>query len=129
MTEAYEYKELPKGNKRIRLLVLNSASLQTSQIYCELIEVDYGNTFHIPTTLPKGEDSSSQLIKLSPGETDQDELVKEAEVVIEREIKYEALSWCWGVGEEAYAIRIEHDGEVKKLKIRKELALALRYLR
>lgn len=45
----FQYQALPKGKKRIRLLVLKSASEETPQIDCELIEADYGNSFHIPT--------------------------------------------------------------------------------
>ncbi|KAF7514603.1 hypothetical protein G7054_g15168 [Neopestalotiopsis clavispora] len=46
-----------------------------------------------------------------------------------KEIEYEALSWCWGVDEPMYAVRIE-DGEVTfKIKVKRELALALKHLR
>lgn len=56
-------------------------------------------------------------------------LEDEARRVLQRRIEYEALSWCWGDGEDLYAIRIERNGDVFKRKIRMELALALRYLR
>ncbi|KAI0862668.1 hypothetical protein F4860DRAFT_471402 [Xylaria cubensis] len=152
----YQYPELPKGKRRIRLLVLKSASRETSQIDCELIEADYGNKFHIPTepeadsTLTevssKATGSSSQPTPASTSteasseekgsnpkhlDPEEKESVKLAEVnrVLERQIDYEALSWCWGAGEEVHAIRIEQNGEVYRRKIRKELALALRYLR
>ncbi|KAI0191533.1 heterokaryon incompatibility protein-domain-containing protein [Xylaria flabelliformis] len=141
----HQYPELPKGKRRIRLLVLKSASRETSQIDCELIEADYGNRFHIPTkpeidstlTEISSKATSSSSKQPTPASTsteassEENESVKSAEVdrVLERQIEYEALSWCWGTGEEVHAIRIEQNREVFKRKIRKELALALRYLR
>ncbi|KAI1742244.1 HET-domain-containing protein [Xylaria scruposa] len=133
----YHYPELPKGKKRIRLLVLKSASRETSQIDCELIEVDYDNRFHIPTE-PETGSTSTEVSSKEEGsnskqptleEKESSKLKAEEERVLKRQIEYEALSWCWGAGEEVHAIRIERNGEVFKRKIRKELALALRYLR
>ncbi|KAI0552995.1 heterokaryon incompatibility protein-domain-containing protein [Xylaria curta] len=156
--EEYKYRELPKGKRRIRLLVLKSASRETSQIDCELMEADYGNRFHIPTepeadspltgassnvtsssskqptpasnsTDAGSEGGSSNPTEQTPKEEESTKLKAEEDKVSKRQIKYEALSWCWGAGEEVHAIRIEQDGKVFKRKIRKELALALRYLR
>ncbi|GAW17406.1 hypothetical protein ANO14919_068630 [Xylariales sp. No.14919] len=133
----YKYENLPKGKKRIRLLVLKSASLQTAQIDCELKEADYGNIFHIPTeprTVSNPTDKGTQNEGSGPNqsskETGNSRWEQDLKSVQSREIEYEALSWCWGLGEEHYAIRIERaDGAVFKRKIRKELALAFRYLR
>ncbi|KAI8630405.1 heterokaryon incompatibility protein-domain-containing protein, partial [Xylariaceae sp. FL1651] len=133
----YKYEELPKRKKRIRLLVLKSASRETSQIDCKIIEADYGNSFHIPTKRDAHSDSahnesrrghSNPRQRLSEKE-EQEKREEEARHVLATEIQYEALSWCWGDGQEIYAIRIEMNGKIFKRKIRKELALALRYLR
>ncbi|KAI0193851.1 heterokaryon incompatibility protein-domain-containing protein [Astrocystis sublimbata] len=129
----FQYQELPKTKKRIRLLVLKSASQQTSQIDCELIEADYGNRFHIPTRPvadpkePRSEESPQK--QQSPQEDELRRLKEEEARLLSMKIDYEALSWCWGTGNEDYAIRIEQNGTVFKKKIREELALALRFLR
>ena len=47
----------------------------------------------------------------------------------EIEIKYEALSWCWGTDPPDYAIKIDHGGRIYKKRVTKALALALKYLR
>ncbi|KAI1177465.1 heterokaryon incompatibility protein-domain-containing protein [Nemania sp. FL0916] len=126
----YKYDKLPRMERRIRLLVLKSASQETSQIDCELIEADYGNSYHIPTKVSQMDDdqglSSSKMV--TKGEKLTNTVVEESNYQ-ERKVEYEALSWCWGDGEEDYAIRIERKGAVFKRKIRKELALALHYLR
>src|SRR5436305_2722105 len=47
----FKYTPLPKGKKRIRLLQLRSGTLHGSEIFCELVDADYDNPFHIPTRL------------------------------------------------------------------------------
>ena len=45
------------------------------------------------------------------------------------EEKYEALSWCWGNQAEDYAVLIKKGGKPFRKRVRKELAMALKYLR
>src|SRR5690349_16378615 len=47
--EEYSYQELPASKKRIRLLQLRSGTTHGPEIFCELIDADYSNDFHIPT--------------------------------------------------------------------------------
>ncbi|KAH7086804.1 heterokaryon incompatibility protein-domain-containing protein [Paraphoma chrysanthemicola] len=54
---------------------------------------------------------------------------KELEIVEEIEIEYEALSWCWGRDISDYAVIVRKGSENYKMRIRKDLALALTYLR
>jgi len=49
--------------------------------------------------------------------------------VKEKEIIYEALSWAWGLDDAVYAVQIEVKGKMYKKAVKKELALALKYLR
>lgn len=49
--------------------------------------------------------------------------------VSENAISYEALSWCWGTDAAEYALTIKHKGKKYKKRVRRELALALKYLR
>lgn len=62
------------------------------------------------------------------------ELLEAWEEVKKNEVQYEALSWTWGKADEKYAILINvksptgHTTTYKK-RVRKELALALKYLR
>ncbi|KAI1331421.1 heterokaryon incompatibility protein-domain-containing protein [Xylariaceae sp. FL0255] len=49
--------------------------------------------------------------------------------VAEKMIEYEALSWCWGNDEPEYAVKILEDDKTFKIKVRRDLALALKYLR
>lgn len=44
-------------------------------------------------------------------------------------VDYEALSWCWGSDEPRYALKIEDGNNTYKFKVKRELALALKYLR
>ncbi|KAF2475605.1 HET-domain-containing protein [Lindgomyces ingoldianus] len=114
----YTYDPLPPSKKRIRLLRLWSGTIHGLEIVCELIEADYDNSFHIPT------------IPMDNYNRPKDEtLEEECRRVRKNEIKYEALSWCWGDGPGEYVIRIERDGVTYKKRVRKELALALKYLR
>lgn len=58
-----------------------------------------------------------------------DKLVKEYEEVKKNEVVYEALSWTWGKADDKFAILINEGGTTYKKRVRKELALALKYLR
>ncbi|KAI0112457.1 heterokaryon incompatibility protein-domain-containing protein [Nemania sp. FL0031] len=108
----YKYHELHKRKRRIHLLVLKSASEETSQIDCELIEADYGNSFHIPT-MPvvesnlKDEEFQREDLgsKKKPPMKEEQKLEEEAKHVLKRQIEYEALS------------RIEQNGGVFKRKV------------
>lgn len=57
-----EYEALPAAKKRVRLLKLRSGTTHGPEIFCELIEADYNNSFHIltevsdPSPLPKPKD-------------------------------------------------------------------------
>jgi hypothetical protein len=60
---------------------------------------------------------------------EEQKLRDEYAVVMKNKIPYEALSWCWGAGPEEYALQIQKGGVTSKKKIKRELALALKYLR
>ncbi|KAH8656698.1 heterokaryon incompatibility protein-domain-containing protein [Tricladium varicosporioides] len=131
--EEFVYDKLPAA-KRVRLLQLRSGTTHGPEIFCELIEADYDNSFHI-LTRRRGE----QERKLTPGEEEEEEKRKQKEedarleeewnLVKANEIKYEALSWCWGIDPPLYTVKIEKGGRTYKKSVRKELALALKYLR
>ncbi|KAH8716769.1 heterokaryon incompatibility protein-domain-containing protein [Phaeosphaeriaceae sp. PMI808] len=111
----YKYEELPASKKRIRLLQLEAGTIQSPAIYCKLIEADYNNRFHIPTRAT---------------DNDKDEgLHGIVDKVRESEIKYQALSWCWGKGDLDYTVIIEQGKESYKKRVKKDLAMALKYLR
>ncbi|KAK8064464.1 hypothetical protein PG994_007102 [Apiospora phragmitis] len=44
-------------------------------------------------------------------------------------VEYEALSWCWGSDPPKYALKIEEGDNTYKFQVKRELALALKYLR
>ncbi|KAI1180331.1 heterokaryon incompatibility protein-domain-containing protein [Nemania sp. FL0916] len=139
----YEYKRLSGPQKKIRLLRLRSGTTHGSEIFCELIRADYGNSFHIPTTVdgqPKDREGVAKeperkgdLVGNPTGESKKDQATSEFDPewykVQEKKIEYEALSWCWGLEPADYAVKIEENGKTYKLRVRKELALALKYLR
>jgi hypothetical protein len=56
-------------------------------------------------------------------------LKQELKTVKEMEIKYQALSWCWGYGNPDYAVIIKDGENYYKKSVRRDLALALKYLR
>ena len=56
-------------------------------------------------------------------------LEEELEAVGKIEIEYEALSWCWGRAISEYAVSVTKGDEDYKMPVRKDLALALKYLR
>ncbi|RDW67578.1 hypothetical protein BP6252_08974 [Coleophoma cylindrospora] len=203
----YEYTRLPSDKKMIRLLKLYSGEASGTEIYCELVEVEYDTEFHVPTRIQeeKGSASESSDKKSTSDKKDDegersdleeqhksrdekedkkerverkkrmerralqkvvDDLEKEKQRgeqeprgtgndadnreegfreqkedpelkrklqawkdVKRREEKYEALSWCWGNEEEDYAVLIKSEGRTYKKRVRKELALAMKYLR
>ncbi|KAF2994455.1 hypothetical protein E8E14_002076 [Neopestalotiopsis sp. 37M] len=49
--------------------------------------------------------------------------------VTKNKIAYEALSWCWGIDEPKFVVKIIERGKTFKLRVKRELALALKYLR
>ena len=59
----------------------------------------------------------------------EEERFQEWKKVNDKEEKYEALSWCWGNQEEDYALLINRGKKPFRKRVRKELALALKYLR
>src|SRR6266566_2663695 len=179
--DEFVYDNLPRSKQRIRLLQLRSGTTDGREIFCELVEADYDNSFHIPTKVDanekleeekrrkeeekmteeekkrrKEEEQKQKRIevetaraelkkrkeqrdKMSKAEKDEEDkkeeeenerrLRGELERVIEKEIQYEALSWYWGVEEPVYAVTIQYQGKAYKKKVRRELALALKYLR
>ncbi|PSN69361.1 HET-domain-containing protein [Corynespora cassiicola Philippines] len=120
----YQYETLPRSKKKIRLLQLRSGTIHGSDIYCELVEADYNNSFHIPT---KGEYHVPRPV--NGRKQSEAALAEECRWVRQNEIKYEALSWCWGTEPQDYVVFIEENGKTYKKRVRKELALALKYLR
>ncbi|KAI4926519.1 hypothetical protein J4E85_006813 [Alternaria conjuncta] len=56
-------------------------------------------------------------------------LEEELEAVGKIEIEYEALSWCWGRDDSDCAVSVTKGGEAYKMPVRRDLALALKYLR
>lgn len=133
--EEYTYDELPTTEKRIRLLELRSGTTNGSEIFCNLVEADYGNEFHIPTK-PKSDGKDDEGAEkrtnmtggLGKSEKEESDSRRMNEVR-ERELRYEALSWCWGNSAEDYAVLIDRSGKTYKKRVRRELALALKYLR
>jgi hypothetical protein len=119
----FEYEKLTGSKKSVRLLQLRSGTTHGPEIFCELIEADYSNSFHIPT---KPDDSKQGA---EDNMTVEEKLLKEYEKVKANEIEYEALSWCWGTDPPDYAVMIQHNGVTYKKRVKKELALALKYLR
>ena len=72
----YEYKRLPPGKKRIRLLKLYPSEISGTEIYCELMEVEYDKVWHIPTRIQedqRGERWSSRRIRSGDDEEDEGE--------------------------------------------------------
>ncbi|KAM7212348.1 Heterokaryon incompatibility protein (HET) domain containing protein [Rhypophila decipiens] len=134
----FKYNKLPKSKKRIRLLQLQSGTTHGPEIHCSLVEADYDNEFHIPTTITGPEKGGRKSAETTTEEKDGQEMTEEEkeeerkkrlDAVLKNEIPYEALSWHWGSGPEDYMVRItQNDTEYKK-RIRKELGLALKYLR
>jgi hypothetical protein len=62
-------------------------------------------------------------------EQKEEDRFQEWKKVNDKEEKYEALSWCWGNQEEDYALLINRGKKSYRKRVRKELALALKYLR
>ncbi|KAI4666686.1 uncharacterized protein J4E79_002726 [Alternaria viburni] len=56
-------------------------------------------------------------------------LREELESVERIEIEYEALSWCWGRAISDYVVLVTKGDESYKMPVRRDLALALKYLR
>jgi len=56
-------------------------------------------------------------------------LREELQAVEKIEIEYEALSWCWGRADSDCAVSVRKGNEVYKMSVRRDLALALTYLR
>jgi hypothetical protein len=97
---AYTYNEHPNVKRGIRLLRLKPPHFNSSTIDCELFHVVFKDD-HNPVLAS-------------------DESTEE---------KYEALSWCWGVGPKDCAINISTGGDqYTKFQVSRELALALKYL-
>lgn len=102
--EEYRYNRLQSMRRRIRLLRLHGGGLANPEITCELFEVQFYQA------------DNGNVVRL-----------QESDKTV---IEYEALSWCWGREERDRAIRIQgQDGEYYRLRVSKELSLALKYLR
>lgn len=185
----YKYDNLPQDKKRIRLMKLYPGEVSGTEIYCELVEVEYDRQFHIPTYIqkdeteadenggsrdnskngnntsteaeesdlatrgeekPETEDERKERIKRqavrevwkivddlkdtkekreAKKKSSKDQRTREWEKAKKNEVQYEALSWCWGRDDEDYAVLIKKGRTTYKKRVRKELALALKYLR
>ncbi|KAK5651340.1 hypothetical protein OQA88_12573 [Cercophora sp. LCS_1] len=170
----FEYAKLPPSRRRIRLLKLRSGTTFGHEIFCEIVDADYDDEFHIPTRPkvdhekkdgadgagadgPGGEgqpggdqdkknhgpgdcklcrkpkekkhDAGVEVTKEEKDAKKKMEMEKRYKEVKAREMKYEALSWCWGTDPPDYAIKIDKDGVTYKKRVTKALALALKYLR
>ncbi|KAI4862267.1 heterokaryon incompatibility protein-domain-containing protein [Hypoxylon rubiginosum] len=130
----FKYNRLPNTKKRIRLLRLKPAASNISQINCELIDADYDNEYHIPTRRREDRKKPEEKTSQSGPEQEPDSEKKknpsaQYDIILENQIKYEALSWCWGEEEEEFAIIIEQNDQPYKRRIKRDLALALKYLR
>ncbi|KAK7703391.1 hypothetical protein SLS64_009060 [Diaporthe eres] len=135
----YEYKALEGSHKKIRLLQLKSGAIDSPDIFCELVEADYDNPFHIPTYVDdqsnddRSDKADRSVTKQKEAKTPEEEF-KILEELQKREMEYEALSWCWGKDVAQYVVLIiernsKHEEKTYKLKVREQLALALKYLR
>ena len=82
-----------------------------------------------PELPPEPFESAKQKQEREKKEREKKERELRLKRVRENEIKYEALSWCWGTEDPIYAIQIEYRGTTYKKKVTRELALALKYLR
>lgn len=127
----YKYKHLKASKKRIRLLQLEAGTIHSPAIYCKLVEADYDNVFHIPTRVVDNdeEESPQESVQTERPRQDAEWLAAEALRVRKIEIKYQALSWCWGSDTPDYTVIIKQGVESYKKRVRKDLALALKYLR
>jgi hypothetical protein len=106
--DEYDYSPLKDMKRRIRLLRLVSSGLENPIIDCELFEVEF-NENNEPFRVQDFEDNDS--------------------ITAQKPVEYEALSWCWGTEEPEYAIRIREGVEQYKLQAKRQLVLALKYLR
>lgn len=138
----------------IRLLKLQSGAIDTPDIICSLFEATYDPEFHIPMfgSIPEDESPEGQASKKAetakenpeqtlgeapekpPEERGQEETKKSLAKyynVEKLQIEYEALSWCWGAGDNNYALRIvDNERQTSyKMRVREDLALALKHLR
>jgi hypothetical protein len=127
----YVFDPLPPSKKRIRLLQLDGNTLHSPSIHCKLVEADYDNAFHIPTRAisESSEDLRRYRNELQQIEDPNERLRKQYEWVNNKRMNYEALSWCWGKDNPDHAVIIERAGEYYKMRVRRDLALALKYLR
>ncbi|KAK8080283.1 hypothetical protein PG997_008101 [Apiospora hydei] len=100
------------------ILKLDSSSIQNPIIDCELFEIEFNDKYK-----PHGVPDISGV----PGQPDIPSFTPFH--LQKKEVHYEALSWCWGLEDADYAIRIRRGEEKYKLRAKKELVLALKYLR
>jgi hypothetical protein len=75
------------------------------------------------------DETERENIKLEIEELKKLILIQELGRVEEIEIEYEALSWCWGRNISDYGISVTKGAENYKMRVRKDLVLALKYLR
>ncbi|KAL1878011.1 hypothetical protein Daus18300_002365 [Diaporthe australafricana] len=137
--EEFKYTPLERSRKMIRLLQLKSGPKDAPDIYCELVQADYDNRYHIPTFIDdsnqgrESDRSRNHTNKYIDEESKLRAELDELESLESREIKYQALSWCWGKDVADYAVLItekkENKEKIYKMKVREQLALALKYLR
>lgn len=127
--DRYVFDPLPPSKKRIRLLQLEGDTLLCPSIHCKLVEADYDNTFHIPTKAMSEISENSSREELHNIQNPNERLKREYQMVVEKRIEYEALSWCWGKDNPEHAVIINKDGVYYRMSVRRDLALALKYLR
>jgi hypothetical protein len=125
--QSYVFDPLPTS-RSIRLLQLSGNTLHAPSIHCKLVVADYDNAFNI-LTQATSEDLRRHRSEIQPFTGPAPMRQRHYEWVKNKRIKYEALSWCWGKGDPEHAVIIEKDGIYYKMRVRKDLALALKYLR
>lgn len=129
-TEEYKYTWSVGRGRKIRLLHLRSGAFN-QDIYCELAQADYDNPFHIPVSDPGIIDTREHQLSTTNVAEYNLQVLQLLETV---ELKYEALSWCWGTDDPKHLLLINERDEhgvskTFKFRIKKQLALALLYLR
>ncbi|KAK4204590.1 heterokaryon incompatibility protein-domain-containing protein [Triangularia verruculosa] len=116
--DKYQYRPLSSMQRRIRLLRLEGGGHGNPEISCELFEADFDRKLGVQITPPHDQPKTLSASGSS-----------NSTAVTLRRLEYEALSWCWGVENKDFGIRVKKDGKTFRLPVTRELALALKYLR
>ncbi|KAK0664574.1 heterokaryon incompatibility protein-domain-containing protein [Cercophora samala] len=122
----YEYNKLSSMQRRIRLLRLEGGGHGNPEISCELFEVDFDREHGVQLT-PSSDNQNGQ--PAANGTTTPEVNGNTTAAGSKEPFDYEALSWCWGVENKDFGIRVKKGGKTYRLPVTRELALALKYLR